>query len=168
MFVYHFVDPDLRVEIYFEKERSAENGGVNFEIGNIDTSAYLYWRLKKTPWRACLRFFAFLVTKNQLFKALLTSTFIPSLLNSFDLPSYSSESKKKYTQVVVYISRDAEGRVLFFSWERLGGGQQETIFCNKVVPEDLKMKFRSKSDHGFVNRGCLHCAILKALYGFKR
>ena len=47
MFVYHFVDPDLRVEIYFEKEGSAENGGVDFEIGDIDTSAYLYWRLKK-------------------------------------------------------------------------------------------------------------------------
>ena len=47
MFVYHFVYPDLRVEIYFEKEGSAENGGVDFEIGDIDTSAYLYWRLKK-------------------------------------------------------------------------------------------------------------------------
>ena len=24
------------------------------------------------------------------------------------------------------------------------------------------MKFRSKLNHGFTNRGCLHCAILKA------
>ena len=24
------------------------------------------------------------------------------------------------------------------------------------------MKFRSKFSHGFTNRGCLHCAILKA------
>ena len=29
------------------------------------------------------------------------------------------------------------------------------------------MKFISKFNHGFTNRGCLHCAVLKALYGFK-
>ena len=40
--VSHFVDPDLRVEIFFEKERAAENGGVDFEIGDIGTSALLY------------------------------------------------------------------------------------------------------------------------------
>ena len=27
MFVYHFVDPDLRVEIIFGKERTVQNGG---------------------------------------------------------------------------------------------------------------------------------------------
>ena len=26
MFVYHFVDPDLRINIFFEKEVTAENG----------------------------------------------------------------------------------------------------------------------------------------------
>ena len=35
MFVYHFVDPDLRVEIIFRKEGTAENGGIDFEIGDI-------------------------------------------------------------------------------------------------------------------------------------
>ena len=69
MFVYHFVDPDLRVEIFFEKEGSAENGGVDFEIGDIDTSAYLYWRLKKTLWRACLRFYCFLGDKKLAFQS---------------------------------------------------------------------------------------------------
>ena len=29
------------------------------------------------------------------------------------------------------------------------------------------MKFRSKFNNGFTNRGCLHCAVLKALYNFK-
>ena len=29
------------------------------------------------------------------------------------------------------------------------------------------MKFRSKLNHGFTNRGCLHCAIL-TLYCFKK
>ena len=33
MFVYHFVDPDLRIETLFEKDGAAENGGgsVDFE-----------------------------------------------------------------------------------------------------------------------------------------
>ena len=29
------------------------------------------------------------------------------------------------------------------------------------------MKYRSEFKHGFNNRGCLHCAILKALHGFQ-
>ena len=29
------------------------------------------------------------------------------------------------------------------------------------------MKYTSEFKHGFTNRGCLHCAILKALHGFK-
>ena len=40
-FVYHFVDPDLRIEMFFEKEKPVENGGVEFEIGNISASAPL-------------------------------------------------------------------------------------------------------------------------------
>ena len=63
MFVYHFIDPDLMVEIFFEKERAAENGGVEFEIGDIDTSAHLYWRLKKISCKACLLFIVLLVAK---------------------------------------------------------------------------------------------------------
>ena len=46
MFVYHFADPDLRVQIFFEKEGAAENGGADFEIGDIGTSPNFYWRLK--------------------------------------------------------------------------------------------------------------------------
>ena len=42
MFVYHFVDLDLRVEIFFEKDASAKNGDIDFEIGNIGTPAHLY------------------------------------------------------------------------------------------------------------------------------
>ena len=39
-FVYCFVDPDLRVEIIFRKERTAESEGIDFEIDDIDTSAH--------------------------------------------------------------------------------------------------------------------------------
>ena len=42
IFVYYFVDPDLRVEIIFRKERTAESGGIDFEIVDIDTSAHWY------------------------------------------------------------------------------------------------------------------------------
>ena len=40
MFVYRFVDPDLRNEIIFRKERTAEGGRIDFEIVDIDTSAH--------------------------------------------------------------------------------------------------------------------------------
>ena len=34
MFIYDFVDPDLGVEIFFEKEDVAEQGIVDFAIGD--------------------------------------------------------------------------------------------------------------------------------------
>ena len=46
VFAYLFVYPDLRVEVIFIKEGAAENGGIDFEIGDIGTSAQRYWRLK--------------------------------------------------------------------------------------------------------------------------
>ena len=42
MFVYHFEDPDLRVETFFEKDEAGGNGGVDFEIGDVRTSAHFY------------------------------------------------------------------------------------------------------------------------------
>ena len=42
MFLYHFVDPDLRVEVIFRKEGRAENGWIEFEIGDIGNSAHWY------------------------------------------------------------------------------------------------------------------------------
>ena len=40
MFVYQFVEPDLRIEVFFEKDGAAENGGVDFEIGHIGSSVH--------------------------------------------------------------------------------------------------------------------------------
>ena len=42
MFVYYFVDPDLRVEIILRKQKTAESGGIDFEIVDIDTSVQWY------------------------------------------------------------------------------------------------------------------------------
>ena len=63
MFVYHFVDPDLRVEIILRNKGTAENGGIDFEIGNISTSSHWYWRMKKISCRACLLFHYFFGNK---------------------------------------------------------------------------------------------------------
>ena len=48
IFVYHFVDPDLKVEVIFRKEGAAENGATDFEIGGIGLSAHWYWRLRNS------------------------------------------------------------------------------------------------------------------------
>ena len=40
MFVYYFVDPDLRFERIFRKDRTAESGRIDFEIVDIVTSAH--------------------------------------------------------------------------------------------------------------------------------
>ena len=37
MFVYYFVDPNVRVEIIFRKGRTVECGGIDFKIVDIDT-----------------------------------------------------------------------------------------------------------------------------------
>ena len=45
--VYHFVDPDLRFQIFFEEEGRTKNGSFDSEIENMGTSSNLYWELKK-------------------------------------------------------------------------------------------------------------------------
>ena len=45
MFVYYFVDPDVRVQIIFRKERTAESGEIDFEIVDIDTSVRWYYSI---------------------------------------------------------------------------------------------------------------------------
>ena len=35
MFVFHFVDSDLRVEILFEKDGASENGGVDWQLCTV-------------------------------------------------------------------------------------------------------------------------------------
>ena len=38
--------------------------------------------------------------------------------------------------------------------------------CPAKLQKDLKLKFRSKFNHGFINLGYLHSAIWKTLYNF--
>ena len=76
MLVYHFVDSYLRVEIFFEKEGTTENGGIYFEIGDIGLSAHLYWMLKKISCRACLLFYYILFGEKKV-----SSKAVPDVLN---------------------------------------------------------------------------------------
>ena len=80
MFVDHFVDPDLRLETFFEKDGAAENGGVGSEIRDIGTSAHLYWRLKKISFRACLFSYCFFGDKKIAFKSSLGLYFHPFII----------------------------------------------------------------------------------------
>ena len=121
MFVYHFVDSDLKIEIFFEKEGLAENGGVDFEIGDIGTSALLYWRLKKISCKACLLFYCILATKIAL---LLICTFITLLLNSFCLATVQNRGKDTHTNVVADVFGGAGRRVfLFFLGEKIASSK---------------------------------------------
>ena len=65
--------------------------------------------------------------------------------------------EKIHTKADVDVSRGALGRI--FPGEIRKGVSR--IVSSKAVPNDLKMKFRSKFNHGFINRSCLRCAILK-------
>ena len=60
-----------------------------------------------------------------------------------------------------------EERGFLFSWERLGMGFWETNISSKAIPKMLNMKYKSEFKHGFTNRRCLQCAILKALHSFQ-
>ena len=83
MFVYYFLDPGLRVEIFLEKKRAVENGGVDFEIGDISTSAHLYWRLKENFMYNLCAFYYFFGGKRITFKSSLDLCFHPFIFEFF-------------------------------------------------------------------------------------
>ena len=103
VFVYHFVDPDLRVETFFEKDGAAKNGKVDFEIGDTGRSAHLYWRLKKISFRACLLSYCFFGDKKIAFKSSLDLYFHPSIIEL--------RIEEKIHIKAVDVSRGAGGRV---------------------------------------------------------
>ena len=60
MFVYHFLHPDLRFEIFFEKEGVADNRDLNFEIEDRGTSAYCDLGAEENLCRACFSLLFFI------------------------------------------------------------------------------------------------------------
>ena len=73
MFVYHFVDPDLRVEIIFIKDETSENGGIDFDIGYRDNilsykdigTFHTVLEVEEISCRACLLYYYFFGDKNR-------------------------------------------------------------------------------------------------------
>ena len=135
MFLHHFVHPDLRVKI-FEKE-----GSINCETKDQGTSVHLHWRDEEN----FMSDFIVLWWQKKLLKPLLTCTFSPWLLDSFDMPSYSSESRKRYTLMLLLMRLDMQRgeKILevvlpeckWFTWETWRS--EETMLLSKTVPEDL-------------------------------
>ena len=71
---------------------------IDFEMEDIVTSAHWYWKVEDNFLQSFLIFCYFLWLQKinkLLLKAFLTRTFIHSLLNSFNLPSYSWKSRKR-------------------------------------------------------------------------
>ena len=62
MSIYHFVDPDLGVEIVFEEKGATEKAGVAFEIGDWATCRTLVLGVEENFMQSLFLFF-FLVTK---------------------------------------------------------------------------------------------------------
>ena len=73
MFVYHFVDSDLRVEIIFRKDETSENGGIDFDIGYRDNTLsykdigtfHTVLEVEEISCRACLLYYYFFGDKNR-------------------------------------------------------------------------------------------------------
>lgn len=51
MYVYHVVNPDLRVQIFFEKDGAAENRDVDFEIGDLRQAKTIQNKTQMDPTR---------------------------------------------------------------------------------------------------------------------
>ena len=75
----------------------------------------------------------------------------------------SSESRKRYTLRLMCLEELKE----YFSCS--SGRDLKWVSRNpsKTVTADFNMRFWSKCNHGFTNRGCFHGAVLKAWYGFE-
>ena len=51
MYVYHVVNPDLRVQKFFEKDGAAENRDVDFEIGDLRQAKTIQNKTQTDPTR---------------------------------------------------------------------------------------------------------------------
>ena len=90
--VYHFDGSKLGAEIFLKKSEHHKKGALKWRI---EVTLYtLYWGFEKIRCKVCLLLYSFLVIKTIL-KALFS--LIPWLLNSSDLPSFDSNSRKRYT-----------------------------------------------------------------------
>ena len=90
--VYHFADPDLGLEVFFGKEgKGQENKGVvDFEIRDWGTCCTLILGFEENFIQGvpAFEFFCMCDKKITFWKLSWVCTFIPGLLNSFDMPNF--------------------------------------------------------------------------------
>ena len=68
MLMYHFVDRDLGIEIFFRKERATEKGKLGIETEGTGTCCTLFLKVKKNSQQIWLlfHFFSFMKKQEQL------------------------------------------------------------------------------------------------------
>ena len=114
MLIYHCVDLHLRVETFFEKDEAAENGGVDFEIGDLPLlhTCIEGWRKFHEETVRSLIVFSW---QKIAFKSSLDLHF-----HSFIIKVRIEEKNTHWG--CYYVSKGARGRVVLFSREKLGRG----------------------------------------------
>ena len=103
MFIYHFVDPDLRVETFFKKDEAAENGGVDFKMG-YRYFCTLVLKVEENFMQSLCTLLYFFGGKKIAFKSSLDLYFHPSIIE------FRIEGKI-HTEAVVDVPRGIGGRV---------------------------------------------------------
>ena len=159
MFLHHFVDLDPRVK-YLKKSGQQKKGSLLWNEG--------YWQLctlalevKESFMQSLSAFLLFFLWQEKLLKVPLACTFIPRLLNFYDMPSLFRNEKKihtkaVHTKAVVNMSRGAKEGESFWScpawlskWfiygVRLGGWRKLWSLVQ------LCQKIKNKFNHGRSN-----------------
>ena len=91
----------------------AENEGVDFKVGDIGTSANMYWKLNKISFRACL-LFCFFGSKKVAFKSSLHVYVHLLVIEFFWFAQLLFRIKEKIHTEVVVVSRGAGGNWVGF------------------------------------------------------
>ena len=116
MFIYHFINPDLRVETIFEKDEAKENGGVDCEIALVHKYLYkLVLKVEENLMQSLSTLLLFFGDKKIAFKSSLDLYFHPFIIEFII-------EEKIHNKTVVDVSGGTGGRVFLFFLEKLGGG----------------------------------------------
>ena len=116
MFIYHFINPDLRVETIFEKDEAKENGGVDCEIALVHKYLYkLVLKVEENLMQSLSPLLLFFDDKKIAFKSSVDLYFHPFIIE------FRIESKI-HNKTVVDVSKGTGGRVFLFFLQKLGGG----------------------------------------------
>ena len=116
MFIYHFIDPDLRVETIFEKDEAKENGGVDCEIALVHKYLYkLVLKVEENLMQSLSPLLLFFDDKKIAFKSSVDLYFHPFIIE-FRI------EEKIHNKTVVDVSKGTGGRVFLFFLQKLGGG----------------------------------------------